>query len=451
MVKKYIGGIIMSTKSKKITTKEKEAIRKRNRAILDGIMTTDDVVNAIIKYTPEDATPVRKKEINRFFVNVYLDNIRNADKKREEENKETIEKVLQRATDCVSAYGTSVDSELEHKINQLACFSDQLRYYKIAKETQKWVNYAIWVSTYKDTIALTSVDQETKELVNGVCKLLHADLQYKDTGVADLELFDPFISGWNNQRFLLNTSKIQKLGSLNFQGKINLKNNGTNTVRPAGYSPIKFNYATPNSGNILVDPELAVDTYTKNILESYFAPYIGERDHWFEKTNEPNLVNVLVNNPVNGITERYQAVVGYYGKDTVALIATNILGMKVIVHPAYTEAWDKLLSNCFYQLSEIETNQALAYISQFFWLYDLVDLSTIPEDEFRNGLDMKLNNIFTSLKNHNGVNLLGRKFSFESYTNIFKFTLVGDNGAVIYVENNEAAYRLNNDFITVYC
>ena len=437
---------------KTLTNKEK---RLRNTRILSQIKTEDDIVKAIKKYTPQDASPERRREINNFFVSVYLDNLKKSEEENVEACKEVNNKVLDRAASKVSGYGTGVDAELEAKINKLECFSDQLRYYNIAKETQRWVNYAIWVSVDNKAIGITNIDTETKEFVNGVCKLLHADLQYKNVGVADLELYDPFISGWNNQRFLINYEKIRKIGSLNFQGRINIKNNqvvydpiNNRTINLT--SPIKFGFAQPNSGNTLVDPELDPDQTTKNVLESYIGPYVVDRNHWYEKTSVDNTYKVCVKNLSNGITEEYTAVVGYYGKDIVALAVTNILGMRVLLHPAFQEAWSKIFSNYFYQLTDIETNTNMSYMSQFFWLYDLVDLSKIPESEFRNGLDMKLNTIFSSLKNQ-GINLLGRKFYFENYQNLNKFNLVGDDGSVIYVDINEAAYRLNNTFITVYC
>lgn len=435
---------------KKLTEKEKKI---RNQKILDSITTEGDIIAAIKKYTPTNATPDRRREINNFFVSVYLDNLKKQEEHISSQCSKVNEKILERAAEKVSGYGTKIDTELEKRIDNLNCFGDQLRYYNIAKESQKWVNYAIWVSVDANAIGITNIDTETKEFVNGICKELHADLQYKNVGVADLELYDPEISGWNNQRFLINLSKIRQLSTLNFQGKINLKNNGFNplTGQPVNLrSPIKFTFASPNANNTLIDPTIVPDDNTKALLETYVAPYLNGREHWFEKMGDSRMYKLFVRNSINQIPEQFNLIVGYHCKDVVSLICTNVLGMRIVIHPGYHDLWNTVLNNCFYQLTEEETNTSAMYGSQFFWLYELLDLSSVPETDFRNGLDYKLNVIFSGLKAH-GVDLFGKTYKFETYESPNKFNLVCNDGSVIFVQNNEAVYRLSNTFLTIQC
>ena len=122
-----------------------------------------------------------------------------------------------------------------------------------------------------------------------------------------------------------------------------------------------------------------------------------------------------------------------------------------------------ILNNYFYQVSDVDTNEASLYQSEFFWIYNLIDLSNIPEDEIKvNRLDMKLNSIFGGLQ-QKGVDLTSRRYRFEEYNSINSFTMVSDNqivtpignyiydDSVIIVKDNEATYRLNNKYEVVSC
>ena len=371
-----------------------------------------------------------------------------------------------RAKKDVGGSTASVDTTLQKEIDILQRLSDQYKYSCRAKDANDWINYAIWVSTNPKALGIVSIDESTKEFVNGVCKFLHVDLQYPMSAVADIELYDPIKNGFNDQPFLVNTEALSKICTINFLAKVNMKNNPvtvidntpTEEVKPGMTSPIHF--AEPNATNTLVDPDMAIDDYMQAVLDQAIVPFLHDREHWYAKANEPNTYTLYIRNPNNGIPEEFKLVVGYHGYNTVSIITTNMLGMRVVVNTMAAELCNKILASCFYQVSDIDTNEAAKYQSEYFWIYDLIDFSSIREDEIRvNRLDQKLNVVFGALQAH-GITFSSR-FRFEKYDNVNSFTLSSDDyvispfggnndGSIIIVNYNEACYKdSNNKFVTV--
>ena len=135
--------------------------------------------------------------------------------------------------------------------------------------------------------------------------------------------------------------------------------------------------------------------------------------------------------------------IGYFGKDVVSILCQNMFGQIVCIHPLCETLWQKVLDNCFYKLTDIETNEAASAVSQFFWLYNVVDFSTIPEGEIINSLDLKLNAIFTDLQ-FNNINT--SIYRFEKYNGVNDFIMNGIDGSVIISNDIESCYRLGSTY-----
>lgn len=451
----FIEDIKKHIKDKKNLKKEIE----ENRAYLNKILTTDDVIAAIKHFTPLKASEERKQEIKRMIIDCYTTNLRKKEAADKKNNEKMNRQILKRASKSIS-YNNGIDKDLYNKISLLESMKAQLTYIDAADETQKWINYTIWCNIDPEAIIINNIDEETKCLVNGICKMLHLKQIYQFSGIADLQLYDPFIAGWNGQRFLLNLEALKKLDTISLQQKVQLKNAkmiiASPTVndfqkkekpdeKPSLSSPIrlftKTVQPTATINNIVTDPVIST------MLANAVIPYINGREYWFESVNSTTY-RLKIKNIITLVPEEYTLVVGYHGKDIVSLVATTIYENKVVIHPAFTDLWANVLGNCFYRLSDYEINVASQYQSPFFWLYELVDLSNIDEAEFRSGLDSKLHSIFTAL-NQKGVVIAGRKYRFEDYTSINKFTLEAEDASVIFVENNDACYKINNTFINV--
>lgn len=458
-----IGELLFNIISFPTRLEMRSTAKKLHKEKLKQIMTADNVIS-YINSCCGDASDVGS--LKREAVEAYVSNLNMSDKDQAKAYKRINDLVLKRSKDLVGSYNTGdLDSNLEKKIGSMYLFWDQVKYTKVAIHSQNLINYAIWVSTDEKAIGLTNFDKSTKEFINAICKCIHADQQYKNVGYADLELYDPWISGWNNQRFLINLAAVKALNSPSMQDRINRKNNpisvNTGNGSMNGFtSPIK--YASPNQANTLSEED-NVDPNVVEILKNAIAPFASEREYWFEKSVEPNCYKLLLRNQQNGIPEEYKLVVGYHGKDVVSLVTTNYLGMVVIINLAAYDLVQRILNNYFYQVSDVDTNEASLYQSEFFWIYNLIDLSNIPEDEIKvNRLDMKLNSIFGGLQ-QKGVDLTSRRYRFEEYNSINSFTMVSDNqivtpignyiydDSVIIVKDNEATYRLNNRYEVVSC
>lgn len=456
--------IIDSYKNLFSHTKEKIVTEK------DNIKSAKDVVDYISTHIKAEMSDDEKEKIKNEAAEAYVLNLNASEEKIKKEKEKINDLILDRACKQVNGYSMNdIDKDLKNKIMKLRSMSEQFDYIQRARYSNKLVNYAIWVSTDENAIGITNFDKETKEFINGICKLLHADQQYKNVGYADVELYDPWISGWQNQRFLINYEKIRNLSSINFQDRINRKNNpfvpspiGSNPVFKEGLiSPIHF--ASPNEHNTLIDPSTEVEDSVKYKLDSALLPYINGRSYWYEKDIYPNTYKLIIKNPQNGYPEEYRLVLGYHGLNTVSLVVKNFLGMTIAINQSTPELWERVLSNAFYQISDVDTNLAAQYQSEFFWIYNLIDMSCIPEDEIRvNRLDAKLNIIFGQLQQR-GIQLAER-YRFDVYNSINDFTLISDehvvpcfsntvntDGSIIIVENNEACYRLNNRFESVTC
>ncbi len=420
---------------------------------LKTITTPEKVTEAIKLFTPKNADEAEKRRIKNIIVDNY---VKNLDRLNEEQQKacakvnNNIIKLAQKANNS----NGEIDATIQELINKLDNFDDIVKYAKAAERGQQWLDYTMWQLTSKSTlINISNIDQGTKEYINGICKIFNVPRLYSNFGDADLEFYDPSISGFNNQRFLVNMEALKKRATLSFQSRINSISSATDpVVKKGGYSPITISsFAKPNQGNILVNPDVAVDKATENVLESYLLPYIGERIHWYEKTAIQNKYKLVVRNIINSVPEEYYIWLGYFGQNVLALEASNVLGMKVLVHQNYSEIWEKVLNNCFYQMSEQETNAANQYVSKYFWEYSLVDFSNIPENYIQGFLDIKLNNIFVALQSKGvqfGSNI---RYRFDQFESSDKFSMVANDGSVIFVENNNAVYRLNNTLINLGC
>ena len=469
-----IGQLLFNIISFPTRIEMKKTAKKLHKEKLSQIMTEDNVVKYIIECC-ENNSSTDVGSFKREAVEAYLNNLNMSDKKEEKAYKRINDLVLRRSKDLVGSYNTGdIDSDLEKKINSLYLFFDQLKYTKAAEYSQKLINYAIWVSTDEKAIGLTNFDKATKEFINAICKCLHADMQYKNVGYSDLELYDPWISGWNNQRFLINLDRVKRLGnSISMQERINRKNaaimekmKNTPGANPIFYGSNLTNpihYATPNQTNTLSESDTAIDTSIVDILENAVTPFVEGRDHWFEKANETNCYKFFLRNTQNGIPEEYKLIIGYHGKDVVSLIVINHLGMNVVINLSAYDLVNRIFNNYFYQISDTDTIEASMYQSEFFWIYNLLDFSNIPESEIKeNRLDIKLNLVFGALQQR-GVDLSNVRYRFENYNSVNNFTLISDtlvttsfgsyicDNSVIIVKDNEACYRLNNKFETVSC
>ena len=420
---------------------------------LKTVTTPEKVVEAIKLFTPKDADEAEKRRVKNIIVENYVKNLDHLADEQQKACTKVNDRIIKLAQKANSSNG-EIDATLQEQINKLNNFDDIVKYAKAAERGQQWLDYTLWQLTSKSTlINISNIDQGTKEYINGICKIFNVPRLYSTFGDADLEFYDPIISGFNNQRFLLNTEALKKRATLSFQSRINSVSSVADpAVKKGGYSPITISsFAKPNQGNILVNPDVAVDKVTENVLESYLLPYIGERIHWYEKTGIPNKYKLVVRNIVNSVPEEHYIWLGYFGQNVLALEVSNVLGMKVLVHQNYSEIWGKALNNCFYQMSEQETNAASQFTSKYFWEYSLIDFSNIPENFIQGFLDIKLNNLFVALQTKGvqfGANV---RYRFDQFESPDKFSMVANDGSVIFVENNNAVYRLNNTLINIGC
>ena len=439
--------------------RKKEESKKVDR-YLKTITTPEGVEKAIKKFTPKNADEAERRRIKNIIVNNY---VKNLDRINEDQKKACFkvnDSIIKLAQKTSNSNG-EIDTSIQECINKLDNLSEIIKYAKAAENGQRWLDYTFWQLTSKSTlINISNIDQGTMEYVNGICKELHVPRIYPSVGDADLEFYDPLISGFNNQRFLVNTEALKKRATLSFQTRLNTVATESGLAPTKGYSPIKIGFATPTQGNTLVNPDIAVDKTTEGILDSVLNPYINGRIRWYEKTDHQNTFKVVIKNPINGIPEERFVVLGYYGYNILALQVPNVLGMKILVHQNYKDIWEKVFSNCFYQMTEEETNAAGQFCSNYYWIYSLVDFSNIPEENILY-LDMKLNSLFSSLQ-AKGIDFKNLRYRFETFESIDKFALISDSyvvnpfkantdGSVIYVENNNAIYRKNNSIINVGC
>lgn len=453
----------------RLKREQRAADREKQKALnkeLSKIKSHDDVNNYLTEKLNKVKGKVNLDEMKRTTVEAYLDNLDRMDQGRDYANVRVIKKILARAKKDVGGLTANVDTTLQKEIDSLQRMSDRYRYTCRAEEANDWINYAIWVSTNPRAIGIVKVDESIKEFVNGVCKFLHVDLQYPMSAVADLEFYDPIKNGFNEQPFLINTEALSKLCTINFLAKVNMKNNPPVPATAATQETvdlnktIPFHFAEPNEHNTLIDPSMAIDDYMQAVLDQAIVPFLNEREHWYSKANEPNTYTLYVRNPNNGIAEEYKLVVGYHGYNVVSIVTTNMLGMRVVVNTMATELCNRILSNCFYQVSDVDTNEAAKYQSEYFWIYDLIDFTSIRQEEIMiSRLDQKLNIVFGALQ-ANGITFSSR-FRFERYQNVHSFILASDDyvispfggsndGSIIIVNNNEACYKDNNNkFVTV--
>lgn len=440
-------GNLKSKKAHKIIDRRIEKTIQSNQDVIDYVNTHNNIETAKI-----------------FAVNALINNQEEKEKIRAKLYDKINNKVLKRASKIMNSYGgSSIDQTLVDKINKLYLTTDFFRYYNIAEKSQQLINYALWVSTNKNAILLSNISDSDKEFVNGVCKTLHLDLIYRNNGVADLENYDPFISGWNDQKYLVNLEAIRKLCTVNLMNKVTLKNNSildanqlTIQTDLSKYSPIRW--CNHTQSNTLVDPDLMVDNETTALLDSYIEPYLNGRDHWYTIGSDDTKFILLVRNPVNGIMEEYNLIVGYHGKNVVSLMIDH-LGHPEIIHPNDKDLWVKELSNYFYQVTDQDINDSKMYQSMYFWIYNAIDMSTINESEIINNLDIILDRLFIAI-NNKGINLHNTRYRFEYYNGINDFILVSDDKvknnvigkfidqSAIIVKNNEGCYRLNNIYET---
>ena len=441
------------------TTEEVSEKKQSVQEYLDSINSEQKVLEAIKKLVPAGATEDTVAEIKRKVVVAYIKNKQREEEERDKKYKYVVELALKRAADVAGATSTEIDNKLWNSIMELNSIGEKLKYVDAANMTQKWVTYAIWVCTDPKAIGLVNIDPEIKRLVNGVCQALHCELQYKDEGCYDIEAFDPMISGFNNQRFLLNSEAIKKLCTINFLERVRRKNN-PNPTTPEGIKltqPVKLKFEA-TSANTLIDPLLQVDEYTANVVGTTIAPYLNGREYYVTKAQEPNMVKLYITNPNNGIDEEYKMIIGWHGLGTASLVTTNNLGGTVIIPAANTELFKKVLSNYFYQVNEVDTNENLKFQSQFFWIYQAIDMSKIPGDQITPYLDAVINAVFYQLQ-QNGVKFTGR-MRFESFKNNNDFSLTSDqyvplpfggitDGSFVIVKDSKACYKLGNSIVTV--
>ena len=424
----------------------KKQERKRKKKERESILTPADI-NRIVKEA-EDAgyDDIQLSKVRADTVLQYNKNL----KKKAEEKEKIYKKIIKNVLDTAemkagySCNGNKIDSDLYKKINNLEALRDQYRYTKAAVHSQRLINYAIWRSTDPTAIALDSIVDGDKMFINGICKELHIDPIYKKVGALDLKLLDPWITGWNDQEYLINLSAVRELCSVNLQERINKAMNGTTTTsisNNGGYVPIHF---TPmsGSGNILVDPSLVVDAYHTSLLEKAIEDYYEDEipEHHFEL--DGNNYKVVIKNPSNLVNEEFRFNIGFFGKDVVSLIKDNNLGQIVYIHPNCKDIWEKVLKNCFYQLNEQDTNNTYKQVSQYFYLYNMVDFSTIPENDIINEkLDVILN---TAVYWYGQMGINFSTYRFERYNGPKDFILNGADGSVIIYNGSECCYRLGS-------
>ena len=415
--------------------------RRREKARKKAILTPADVNNEIKRLENKNLSDLEFSKAKADMVLQYTKNIRKKEEQKRKANKKIIEAVLDIAEDKTSSTCSGVDSDLIKKINNLQLLRDQYRYGQAAKHSQRLINYTIYRSTDPEAIGLDVLVKHDKEFINGICKEIHADPIYKDFGALDIELFDPWHSGWNDQKYLVNLSSIHNLVTVNMQDRFNRKlnaNRPTTLSNNGGYCPVHFT-ATNGSPNVLVDPDLAVDSYNSSILEAAIAPYFedGIPEHHYEIDGQN--FKAVIKNPATLANEEFRFNIGYFGKDVVSMIKQDVLGTQVFVHPSCSDIWERCFSNCFYQLTENDTNAVYRVISPYYNLYDCIDLKSIPESEFLGGLDAKLANMIYQLQ-INGI--VVTRFGFERYNGLNDFIMNGSDGSVVIYNGQECCYRL---------
>ena len=402
-------------------------------------------VNAVIKEAQDNgASDLELSQVKADAVINFCENLKEREKEKAKINKKLIKSVLDRATEKAgpTCNGKEMDSELYKRILCLQRVTDQFRYIDRAVHSQRLINYAIWKATDPEAIGIEGVlPEEDKMFINGICKELHIDPIYKNVGALDIQLYDPWKSNWNDQNYLVNLTALHELVTINLQDRLNRKINANvtgTTIDPNKISPIRFT-ATPGNATILVDPDVQVDNYSLGLLEAAIAPYYTDPvDHHFETLNDGNF-KFVAKNPTNGVNEEFKFNIGFYGKDVVSLMVKNTLGDMICIHPNNTDIWDKVLKNCFYQLSDAETNEAMKAVSSYFWIYNSINMSVIPEADIIGILDVKLNGIFLNLQMQG---ITTGSYRFERYNSINDFILNGNDGSVIIYNGSEACYRL---------
>lgn len=411
---------------------------------------TSASINRIIAEV--NSSSMNEEDKDKVKADAIIEYCRNQQKKSSIKQK-TYEKMHQQvfkaAAKAVAAYcDADVDSELYNKILKLISISDRYSYYNKAKESQQLINYTIWKCTDSDAIGLSTLTKDQKMFINGICQELHADFIYTDIGAADIKLYDPWISGWNDQRYLVNLEAIKNLVSVNLMDKIARVKNPYSTGASNGLkSPIKFTFSAPNKNNTLVDPDKEVDSYNLSLLNNAIEEFFTEeRQYRWELGSTPNNFKLIAMNPLNGIWEEFYFCIGFFGKDTIAMLVPNMFGSIVPIHSKCKELWQKALGNCFYRLTDAETNIAAAAVSTYYYLYNSIDMSVVPEDEIVGLLDMKLNFVFNDFQ-FNGIVL--SSYKFEKYNGLNDFIMLGKDGSTIISNDIETCYRLGSTYRTV--